>query len=155
MNLDDAIDFLKEHRGTTQSKIEDAFDRHLHLVERKVIHPFCDRHNLRFASAMGHYGFCTPSGTVLLPPDEMIERHERDTNQFIIVDDPLYRHWKPIKQRTEEYRDWEPSFFSLYRAVWSVLEHEFGQYVVAFSANDYNSPGYEKNLKKIQARTEE
>jgi hypothetical protein len=104
---------------------------------------------------MGCFGFCTPGGKVLEDPRDMTEQHELVTNQVKFVNDPRYRDRGPQRCQSAEYRDWEPTFHTDYRRVWELLEQQFGNYYyVGFSANDYNSPGYEKNLKKIKARAE-
>jgi hypothetical protein len=155
VSVEEGIILARNKASRTKIEMEWAFERHLNAFETGVLQPFCDRHNLRFASAMGNYGFCTPGGKVLDPPTEMAERHEYVTGQVKFVNDPVYRDRGPERCRSEGWRDYEPSFFQSYRDVWHLLEEEFGQYVVAFSANDYNSPGYERNLKKIKGRTEE
>lgn len=152
MSIEEGIKGLRVNAEHVESRMEQTFSHHVDLFERKVLQPFCDRHNLRFGSGMGQFGFCTPNGTVLPEPWLLIERYENDTGQVKFVND-IGRG--PQRHRSEDYRDWEPSFFQTYRDVWALLEQDFGNFVTGFSCNDYNSPGYEKNLKKIKARTEE
>lgn len=154
MNIEDCIGKVKKHGERITHRMEMAFDSHVTFFECNVLQPFCDTYNLRFSSAMGCYGFTTPGGKVLDEPREMTERHESVTNQVKFVNDPVYRDRGPQRVRSEGWRDYEPSFFPIYREVWTLLEQEFGNYVVGFSADDYNSPGYEKNLKAIKARAE-
>jgi hypothetical protein len=154
VSLEEGIGKVEKHGEKITDRMEKAFDSHVQYFEKNVLQPFCDAHNLRFSSAMGCYGFCTPGGHVLDDPREMTERHEQATNQVQFVNDPVYRDRGPQRRQSAEYRDWEPTFHTTYRSVWELLEQEFGNFVVGFSANDYNSPGYEKNLKKIKARAE-
>jgi hypothetical protein len=150
----EALERTVEHFAWTTERIEEAFDSHVQYFEKNVLQPFCDAHNLRFSSAMGCYGFSTPGGITLEDPQELTAHHENVTAQVKFVNDPVYRDRGPQRCQSENYRDWEPTFFATYRKVWALLEQDFGNYITGFSANDYNSPGYEKNLKKIKARTE-
>ena len=155
MSLEKDILKVRQNAELTESSMDQVFYEHVEEFERLVLRPFCDRHNLRFASAMGAYGFLTPTGKRLEDPRYMIDRHERVTNQIEFFNDPVYRDRGPQRCRSTEWRNYEPAFHASYRSVWELLEQKFGnQYVVAFATNDYNSPGYEKNLKKIEARTE-
>jgi hypothetical protein len=150
--IKEGIRLTTNHGEKIADRMEKAFSLHVDVFEKKVLQPFCDRHNLRFGSGMGQFGFCTPNGTVLLEPWELVERYEKDTFQVEFFNDPQYITNGPQRRRGKGYRDWEPSFFQVYRDVWALLEQDFGNYTTGFSANDYNSPGYEKNLKKIKAR---
>lgn len=154
MSIYEGIDKVQNHGEKIADRMEKAFDSHVQYFEKNVLQPFCDAHNLRFSSAMGTFGFCTTGGHVLDPPDVMTMRYENATDQIRLVSDPRYRDRGPQRCQSAEYRDWEPTFHVTYHRVWELLEQEFGNYRVGFSANDYNSPGYEKNLKKIKARAE-
>lgn len=154
-DFEDAVIKVQKHAHRIADRMEKAFTDHVQYFEKTVLKPFCDQHNLRFSSAMGCFGFCTPGGKVLDAPREMTERHENVTGQVKFVNDPVYRDRGPVRCQSERYRDYEPEFFVLYRYIWGLLETEFANsWMVGFSANDYNSPGYEKNLKAIKARTE-
>jgi len=154
MSLLEGIDKVQNHGERIADRMEKAFDSHVQYFEKNVLQPFCDEHNLRFSSAMGIFGFCTPGGKVLEDPRDMTEQHENVTGQIRFVSDPRYRDRGPQRRQSAEYRDWEPTFHVTYHRVWELLEQEFGNNRVGFSANDYNSPGYEKNLKSIKARAE-
>jgi hypothetical protein len=154
MSIEEGLEKVQLHGERVADRMEKAFDSHVQYFEKNVLQPFCDEHNLRFSSAMGCFGFCTPGGTVLDNPHDMTERHENVTNQVQFVNDPVYRDRGPERRQGKGWRDYEPTFFVTYRGVWALLEQEFGNYYVGFSANDYNSPGYEKNLKAIRARAE-
>jgi hypothetical protein len=155
MTIEDGIAAAKQHGERIADRMEKAFELHVGVFEKKVLIPFCDAHNLRFSSAMGCFGFSTPGGKTLQYPEELTERYELVTNQVKFVNDPVYRDRGPMRCQSENYREWEPTFFTTYREVWALLEEEFGRYVVGFSANDYNSPGYEKVLKKRRIAAEE
>ena len=151
MSIEEGIKSTRNHGEKVSDSMEKAFSLHVEVFEEKVLRPFCDRHNLRFGSGMGVFGFCTPNGEVLPEPCELIEQYENVTGQVKFVND-IGRG--PSRFQSENHRDWEPGFFQVYRDVWELLEQDFGNFTTGFSANDYNSPGYENNLKKIKARTE-
>jgi hypothetical protein len=152
VSLANSIAATKQHGEKIADRMEKAFILHVGVFEKQVLRPFCDRHNLRFGSGMGVFGFCTPNGTVLPSPSELAEHYESVTGQVKFVND-VGRG--PQRFQGEGYRDWEPDFFQTYRDVWALLEQDFGNFTTGYSVDDYNSPGYEKNLKAIKARTEE
>lgn len=162
MSLEYNIKFLQQHQEDTERKIEDAFDLHVRQFEIRVLQPFCDQHNLRFASAMGQWGFVCPgvkivescngrswNPIVLDTPKEMQERWEYMTGQVKFVND-TYKG--PQRFRSDEWRNWEPSFFGTYRKVYDMLAHDIGRFTLGFSCDDYNSPGYTEKHLKVQAR---
>ncbi len=151
MSLEEGIKSTRNHGEKIAERMEKAFVLHVGVFEKQVLRPFCDQHNLRFGSGMGAFGFCTPNGTVLPEPRDLVEPYENVTGQVKFVND-VGRG--PQRFQGEGHRNSEPSFFQIYRDVWALLEQDFGNFTTGYSANDYNSPGYEKNLKAIKARTE-